>query len=212
MLEPERAAGERVQHRHIRRAVVGHDALDGDVVGGVEGHYAAQEGDRGGRLLVGEHVGVGEPCAVCASLPQAITTGGHCISSVSSLGYAARTSCRRGPRGALTISMRRERAGPAVRAVARRARRQLTDLPSTAALGLQSAKRAGGSFMADDERSWCDRFGEWRRERHARTLDRRQRRSMKHMAALEGTHRNSGSQSDRNGRCVRSDGPASRAP
>jgi hypothetical protein len=66
--------------------------------------------------------------------------------------------------------------------------------------------------MADErERSWSDRFREWRRERHDRSVDRRQRRSA-HMASLEGTHRNGGSQSDRNVRRVGTDGPANRAP
>ena len=45
----------------IGRAVVGHDALDGDAMGGEEGQRPGEEGAGAFLLLVGQDLGVGEP-------------------------------------------------------------------------------------------------------------------------------------------------------
>jgi hypothetical protein len=62
--DAERAAGDRVDRGAVGGAVVGQQPLDGHAVAAVEEERAAQERDRRGRLLVREHLGVGEPGAV----------------------------------------------------------------------------------------------------------------------------------------------------
>src|SRR5215216_4137400 len=54
------AAGEGVNGGPVGRAVVGHDALDGDAVTGVERDGAAEERDRGAGLLIAQDLGVGQ--------------------------------------------------------------------------------------------------------------------------------------------------------
>jgi hypothetical protein len=62
--DPERATGDRVGGRAVGRTVVGQHALDLDPLPVEEGDRPAQEADRCCRLLVSEHLGVGEPAAV----------------------------------------------------------------------------------------------------------------------------------------------------
>jgi hypothetical protein len=59
-----RAASERVHRGPVGAAVVGHHALDAHAVGGEEPQRATQERDRRHRLLVGEHLDVGQPGGV----------------------------------------------------------------------------------------------------------------------------------------------------
>jgi len=58
--DAERPAGERMGDRDVGGSVVGHQPLHRDPVRAVEGHRPSQEADRGGRLLVGQDLGVGE--------------------------------------------------------------------------------------------------------------------------------------------------------
>src|SRR5689334_828362 len=46
--------------RAVGRAIVGHQPLDRDPVRSVEGHRSPQEADDGLRLLVGQHLGIGQ--------------------------------------------------------------------------------------------------------------------------------------------------------
>jgi hypothetical protein len=62
--DAEAAAGERVQGGDVGGAVVGQESLDSDAAAAVEGDCAAEEADRGCRLLVREHLGVGEAAVV----------------------------------------------------------------------------------------------------------------------------------------------------
>jgi hypothetical protein len=62
--DAERAAGHGVSDREIRGAVIGDELLDLDPVAAVEGSCAAQERDRGARLLVWEDFCVGQARAV----------------------------------------------------------------------------------------------------------------------------------------------------
>ena len=62
--DPEPAAGEGVQRRDLGRAVVAQEPLDPDPAALVEGERALEEADRGRRLLVRQHLGVGEPAVV----------------------------------------------------------------------------------------------------------------------------------------------------
>src|SRR5918994_1789406 len=62
--DAERAAGERVHGRAVSGPIVGQQALDFDAVALEERHRSAQERDRGCRLLVWEHLGVGQTAAV----------------------------------------------------------------------------------------------------------------------------------------------------
>jgi hypothetical protein len=58
--QAEGAAGDGVGERDLGRAVVSHQALHTDAVGVVEAQRAAKEADRGGGLLVGEDLNVGQ--------------------------------------------------------------------------------------------------------------------------------------------------------
>src|SRR5579875_2363962 len=66
-----------MDHREIGGAVVGHEPLDDDPVGAVEGHGAPQEADGACRLLVVENLGVGKAGSVIDTdvheLPAAAT-------------------------------------------------------------------------------------------------------------------------------------------
>src|SRR5579862_3745335 len=64
VLEPERLAGECVDDGAVTGAVVGHHPLNTDAVGAVVGDGAAEEASRRGRLLVAEHLDVGDPGGV----------------------------------------------------------------------------------------------------------------------------------------------------
>ena len=61
---PKDPAGERVHARAVGRPVVGEHPLHADAVAGEEGAGTAQEGDRTGRLLVRQHLRVGEAAEV----------------------------------------------------------------------------------------------------------------------------------------------------
>src|SRR4029450_8031761 len=63
------ATGECVQRRHVRRAVVGQQPLDPEPIARVEGSRPAQEADRRRRLLVWQHLGVGESRVVVGMPP-----------------------------------------------------------------------------------------------------------------------------------------------
>ena len=83
--DAERPAGDRVHCRAVGRAVVGQQAFDNDPVTAEEGHRPAQERARRRRLLVGQHLGVGQPGGVIdrdlhelpadRPAPQPITVG-----------------------------------------------------------------------------------------------------------------------------------------
>ncbi len=60
MTNAERAAGQRVNCRAVRRAIVGQHPLNADAVAGKERQRAPQEARGGGRLFVGQDLGVGE--------------------------------------------------------------------------------------------------------------------------------------------------------
>ncbi len=62
--DAEAAAGDCVRDRDVGGAIVGDHPLDLDAVAGEEGECTAQEGDRGRRLFVAEHLGVGETAVV----------------------------------------------------------------------------------------------------------------------------------------------------
>src|ERR1019366_3300240 len=62
--DAERATGHCVSDREIGTAVIGDELLDLDPVAAVEGSCAAQERDRGARLLVRENLCVGQARAV----------------------------------------------------------------------------------------------------------------------------------------------------
>src|SRR5438876_3705892 len=62
--DAERAAGKRVERGDVGGPVVGQQALDRDPVAGVVGARSAQEANRRLRLLVGQHLGIGEPAVV----------------------------------------------------------------------------------------------------------------------------------------------------
>src|SRR5438876_5132817 len=62
--DAERAAGERVQRGDVGGPVVGQQALDRDPVAGVVGARSAQEANRRLRLLVRQHLGIGEPAVI----------------------------------------------------------------------------------------------------------------------------------------------------
>ena len=64
MLESEAAAGDGVDDASVGGAVVGDHALDFDAVAAEEAQGAGEEAHSGGRLLVGEHLGVGEAAVV----------------------------------------------------------------------------------------------------------------------------------------------------
>src|SRR3974377_1246448 len=64
MPDVQRATGDRVRGRDISATVVGHHALDGNPVLGVEAQSTAQEADRSARALVLEHLDVGETAVV----------------------------------------------------------------------------------------------------------------------------------------------------
>src|SRR5215217_3409819 len=64
MADAERAAGELVHGQAVSGPIVGQQALDFDAVALEERHRSAQERDRGCRLLVWEHLGVGQTAAV----------------------------------------------------------------------------------------------------------------------------------------------------
>src|SRR3954452_20641302 len=71
MANAERAAGDGVEDGPIGGAVVGHQTLDPDAAGAVEGERTAQEADRRRRLLVDQHLDVGEPrCVVDADVDE----------------------------------------------------------------------------------------------------------------------------------------------
>jgi hypothetical protein len=61
MLDPERLAGERVDRGAVGGAVVGHQPLDPDAEAGEVSDGTAEEADRGGGLLIVEHLDVDEP-------------------------------------------------------------------------------------------------------------------------------------------------------
>src|SRR4051794_763841 len=58
------AASDRVDGGAVGRAVVGHHPLDVDAVAAVERERALEERDRGGGLLIGEHLDVGQAGSV----------------------------------------------------------------------------------------------------------------------------------------------------
>src|SRR5205823_5232522 len=62
--DPERPAGDRVNRSAVRGPVIGQDALDSDSVPGEELDRSSEERDHGGRLVVWQHLGVGEAGAV----------------------------------------------------------------------------------------------------------------------------------------------------
>src|SRR3954453_6940772 len=64
MLQAEDAAGEGVDGRAIGTSVIRQHALDSDAVAAEEANGAAEEGDRGLRLLVAEYLDVGHPRGV----------------------------------------------------------------------------------------------------------------------------------------------------
>src|SRR3954453_18056367 len=96
MANPELDAGQAVQIGDVGRAVVGHDALDGDVMRGEERDGAAEEPDGGDRLLVVEDLRVGQarmvidgdvdvlpargPLAIGPAVGLAAPTAGHAMS------------------------------------------------------------------------------------------------------------------------------------
>src|SRR3990172_227091 len=64
VLDPELSAGKRVHYRDVGAAVVGEQLLDLDPVAAVEADGAAEEAGRGRRLLIGQHLRVGEAAVV----------------------------------------------------------------------------------------------------------------------------------------------------
>jgi hypothetical protein len=60
----------------VGRAVVGHDALDGDAMAVEPGERALEEGDGAGLLLIGQDLAVGKPCGIVdhdvQNLPAAV--------------------------------------------------------------------------------------------------------------------------------------------
>jgi hypothetical protein len=68
--QAQRAAGERVRQCDVGGAVVGHQALHGDPVRGVEGQRAAQEADRGAGFLVCEDFDVACPGRSASACPR----------------------------------------------------------------------------------------------------------------------------------------------
>jgi hypothetical protein len=58
--DAQRAAGDGVHRRAVGRAVVGHQALDGDAVAAVERDCPLEKARRGDGLLVGQDLNVGQ--------------------------------------------------------------------------------------------------------------------------------------------------------
>jgi hypothetical protein len=64
VFDPQPSAGDRMDGGAVGAAIVREDRLDADAVAPVEGNGPAQEADGRARLLVRQHLGVGEPAVV----------------------------------------------------------------------------------------------------------------------------------------------------
>src|SRR5215218_9748041 len=92
--QAEQLAGERVDGGTVGRAVVGHDALDGDAVTGVEGDCALEKRDRGDGLLIGQDFDVSQARRVIDADVDELPALGFSAPARPPVGVLARTLAR----------------------------------------------------------------------------------------------------------------------